>query len=371
MIQSIKSFLKISLSSLVGIVILLSCDKDDNVPVDDVKPLVISIDDFSTSIDENPTSETVLGKVSGDFKELDVTFMLKDERPAGAMTIKESTRELVVADTTLWDFETNPEIKATVVATSGEKEVTGSVVITLKDVKELNVGKNGLIAYYSFDNKTLSDSLSNFPDLISAGDGKDPRPDFDRNGDINAIIFESGKHLKLPSQDALVDQDKTFSLSVWVYPQGTRQVMQTILHKKFDYELRVSPGEYISPVSYYSAITYGIAGDDPNKWGKNLRLSRSNAVNFGSSPRRLRWSHLAIVCDGKSVSVYLNGGKIYTDDLQSDKFVNSGHDLLIGASTDEKGDITAKYLGTVDDLRYYNRALTDSQVKALAEVSAK
>ncbi|MCB0495071.1 MAG: cadherin domain-containing protein [Cyclobacteriaceae bacterium] len=108
-----------------------SCNKDK-------EPVVITLQDLEVTIDENPTAGRVLGTVQRSSNG-SLTFNIASQTPTGALNIIESTGELSVANATLFDFETNPTITATVAA-SGAKN-TANVTINITNVNELS-GEN-------------------------------------------------------------------------------------------------------------------------------------------------------------------------------------------------------------------------------------
>ncbi|MBG6130689.1 hypothetical protein IWQ47_002165 [Aquimarina sp. EL_43] len=117
-------------SLLIAILLLnFSCSKDDEV-------LAINLKDVKVTIDENPANGQVLGKVESD-NSSSLTFSITTQTPAGALSINKNTGELTVADATLFDFETNPTITATVSANGALNKAT--VTISINNINELNI----------------------------------------------------------------------------------------------------------------------------------------------------------------------------------------------------------------------------------------
>lgn len=341
-------------------ILMTACDNSGDEPT----PSTITASDFSTSIDENPTNGDIIGTVEASATEGTLTYTLSNQSITGALAMDTNTGELSIADASAFDFETNTSITANYTASNGTEEATGNITITINDiVSELNIGENGLIAHYTFDN-TLSDAMDNFPDMVvEGGTGLlDPAAERDRKGEISKSyrLRSDGKYIKLNNQDLLVDNDKSFTITVWVYPEGDRQITEPIIYKEFDYELQVSPGEFINPVRYNSRVQYGIPSDT-DTWGTNVFTP-----SLPAAPRRQRWSHIALVCDSDEVRVYVNGIEVDAQDITAPTFKNSDQDLYIGAILDASGNPSSRYTGRVDDFRYYNQALTETQIQALA-----
>ena len=334
------------------------------ITIKDVAETVITANDFSVSINENPANGDLIGTVQASANDNStLTYALNNQSISGAMAIDINTGKLSVADAATFDFETNPRITASYTASVGTKTVTGNITITIQDVaSELRVGENGLIAHYTFDN-TLADAMGNFPNMVFEGSSIfNPTAELDRKGGSNKAYGLSNmtKYIKLANQDALVDNDKTFTISIWVYPQGGRQVLQPVIYKEFDYELQVSPGIFINPRTYFSSVKHGTPSDT-DAWG-----TVATARQLRSAPRLQRWSHIALVCENNKVRLYVNGVEVDAQDNTAPSFKNSGKDIYIGAILDASGALSNKYVGRVDDFRYYKQALTVTQIQALA-----
>ncbi|NQY29442.1 MAG: hypothetical protein HRT69_08220 [Flavobacteriaceae bacterium] len=95
----------------------------------------LSIQDFTTAIDENPTNGDSLGTVqaNGDGT---LSYSIISQTPTGALSINASTGELTVTDATLFDFETNPTITANISVDNSVSTETSVITINLNDLTE-------------------------------------------------------------------------------------------------------------------------------------------------------------------------------------------------------------------------------------------
>lgn len=98
----------------------------------------ITTEDFTTSIDENPTQGQVLGTVKGSASQGSVSFSIASQTPANALAIDAASGQLSVATPALFDFETRQKIEATIKVTADGQEKTAQVSIALQDVNENN-----------------------------------------------------------------------------------------------------------------------------------------------------------------------------------------------------------------------------------------
>ena len=101
-------------------------------------------------------------------------------------------------------------------------------------------------------------------------------------------------------------------------------------------------------------------GDDQPWFGVNPNgaLTLYPAINAGSVPLN-QWTYVAYTWDGTQSRLYMNGNVIATNNNAPPV---GGQGMLIGA---ENGS-TLTWQGDMDELRVYNRALTDNEVKTLA-----
>lgn len=99
---------------------------------------------------------------------------------------------------------------------------------------------------------------------------------------------------------------------------------------------------------------------DPNLDETNCRISTSFGdarINIATVPREV-WVHLACSYDGSNVKTYVNGSLIDTTPLTGT--INPGSDIRLGARRDDR-----RYEGDMDELRIYDRALSEDEISDL------
>jgi hypothetical protein len=127
----------------------------------------------------------------------------------------------------------------------------------------------------------------------------------------------------------------------------------------------------IAPVStnYFVKSRYlspDFAQDFNNYWGV---ISTSSTSGVPSPPMDGNWHHLAATYDGTTLKFYVDGsfvgsslnqytGGPYPKGATVD--YQAGYTTLIGSQ-----DIFSAWSGSMDDLRFYTRILSDSDVQAL------
>lgn len=133
------------LITLFVVSLLLACSTDSNN--DDILEITttINVSDFSTSIDENPTENQSLGTINAITNQGTLSFSITDQSPNGAISIDATTGEIFVANTTLFDFETNTTISGTVQVANENIIETATFSIQINDVFEENIFEGNAI----------------------------------------------------------------------------------------------------------------------------------------------------------------------------------------------------------------------------------
>ncbi len=127
---------KTSLIILLMLAILsIGCSKDD----ENVTQITVTTEDFSVTIDENPTEGQSIGKVTGKASEGEVSFNLSTQTPDGAMSIDTKTGELKVKDVSLFDFEIYTSITGVAIVKSGTILKEANITVKINDVDDNEV----------------------------------------------------------------------------------------------------------------------------------------------------------------------------------------------------------------------------------------
>ncbi|MBJ2174427.1 cadherin repeat domain-containing protein [Aureibaculum sp. A20] len=121
--------LKVGVLLTVFSLTIMSCSSDD--------PDSLTTANITKSIDENAADGTIVATVSGTSNAGAVSFSILNQTPAGAMTINATTGELTVADATIFDFETNPQITAEVQVATESLIENSSVIINLNNIDDI------------------------------------------------------------------------------------------------------------------------------------------------------------------------------------------------------------------------------------------
>jgi len=119
-------------------------------------------------------------------------------------------------------------------------------------------------------------------------------------------------------------------------------------------------GQYASPFSSYNAASSGFQIDTDTTNPGNYRTNKSGTAGPDFGPVTLEWVHLALVAEGTDLQYYYNGTWANTTQMYTtnDLLFNS---FKLGASRNNN----SYFDGAVDDLRVYDHALTEAQVRGI------
>ncbi|MFH6602345.1 cadherin repeat domain-containing protein [Maribacter algicola] len=120
-----RHFFKSFYVILLTFALHISCSSDDGAQV-------VNLQDLTVSLDENPANGDSVGTVQSDLPT--TNFSISSQSPAGALGIDATTGELTIADASIFDFEANPMITASVTADNAANPAI--VTIDLNDLFE-------------------------------------------------------------------------------------------------------------------------------------------------------------------------------------------------------------------------------------------
>jgi hypothetical protein len=161
--------------------------------------------------------------------------------------------------------------------------------------------------------------------------------------------------LSFDGQDACVDTDTFFpdlamplSISLWVNPAATQVEHADILGNHGEPFVGVNLQQDGTRTNWF-----GFGYGDGRRW-----------QGTGSVPLSAgRWQHLAVVCDGKTATLYVDGVKKSQDAAQGPFAANRDQDFKLG-----QGYHSGRYFhGMLSDVRLYHEALSAAAVAELAK----
>lgn len=207
-------------------------------------------------------------------------------------------------------------------------------------------GEEGLVARWEFD-ETLADTTENCFHAATIGEASYSNRDAYRQSGTASLRLDGSHFLQLPY--GLVSTD-AFTLTMWVFWYGSTSGAGQRL-----FELASSPDSYI-------ALT-------PST-GKAMQLSfvHDGQTQTLDAPSKLavsKWRHVAVSVSADSVSLYVDGECVAstTDITLRPSDIRPVFNHLGRSAFNSSVPMLKAYL---DDVRYYNYALTGDDILSLA-----
>jgi uncharacterized repeat protein (TIGR01451 family) len=178
-----------------------------------------------------------------------------------------------------------------------------------------------------------------------------------------AFSFDGSGEVSVLSQPSLNVQQ--LAIDAWVFPTsyGSGEV-KYIVSKELDnsnqvqYEFAINNSYDTIPngnLIYYLAGVNGLPNDG-HSW-----------VNAGGSVPLNTWTHVALTFDGSTAKTYLNGELKRTVTNLTGNVSTSSNPLRIGSG----GQPTQRFVGEIDEVDLFNRALCDSEIRAIYDGGSK
>ncbi|HET7216819.1 MAG TPA: DUF1553 domain-containing protein [Vicinamibacterales bacterium] len=212
----------------------------------------------------------------------------------------------------------------------------------------------GLIAHYELDG-SFSDISGRYQHgRTVAGD-----PTFDPGQIGRAASFDGDTEVSFGSIGRF-DRGDAFSLALWVKGRGNTPmaVLQKREGKRHGYALEFEDPVLVDIQKWAARMTVSLAADSP---AGGIRVRTRNRLRYGD------WYHVAVTYNGSGKAA---GVKVFVDgkpaDLELVEDRLTGSIAIDAPLTVGNRAFTKPFVGQIDDLRLYSRALPDEQITRLA-----
>ncbi len=244
--------------------------------------------------------------------------------------------------TTLWVIPPGCSNRIPVTVTVTQPPIDLGVTCT-------SVSPNGLVAHYPLDNNSI-DVSGNNNHMVSQGPGITYGPD--RYGNPNsAVVMTANNYLEAPNSTSLNSPRSVMTLAGWVkisrWGQNYAGENYAAFFSKgngsqFTFQYRLYPTDQNLVAS-------------ANQW--QIGFQRPFGFQLG------QWYHIACTYDAQKFKYYVNGDLIGTVPSNT-PLPTDANPLNLGS--DNTGAIK-KLIGSADDARIYNRALSELEIRTLAD----
>jgi hypothetical protein len=206
-------------------------------------------------------------------------------------------------------------------------------------------GKNGLAAWWAFEGDFKDSAGTNHG--TAKGDAKIVTDA--QHGQV-LQLDGIGDYVEAPNSPSLNLTGDKVSMAAWANFDSVATV-QMIVCKVFSNTTHVSP--------YFSYGLHTLANGQPRVW-----ISRtggaSNAAGTAGTFKAGTWHHVAGVYDGARLRLYVDGNLVGSANATGNL---AGYDTVLRMGTN--GSLTESTAGKLDDVRVYNRALSDGEIRYL------
>ena len=222
---------------------------------------------------------------------------------------------------------------------------------TAQQITPAAVVSDGLVAYYPFEG-----NCNDFSGKNNHGNAEGNLTFVDAKVG-KGIKFDGASYIDIKDSDSL-DLTDGLTFAVWIYREEdpTNSPYTTILCKDESY----------SDLPYRLILEYG-----HRRPGVSLRDESSSSYNNFSSNTVVdikNWTYVAVTWNGSNLKFYKNG--VFADSTETERVSSlycNNQNLLIGILA---ADSTVFFNGMMDEVRIYNRALSDGEVKLLYDAKA-
>jgi len=209
--------------------------------------------------------------------------------------------------------------------------------------------ERGLVAYYSFDDCSAKDLSGNGNDGIIYG--------------AKCVNGKFGKALRFDGVDDYVDCGnrliynlETFSLVAWVKDVTDINQHQAVITKGEGTTMSFNLMIYRNGHAYYPRKAVVVFNDGSSYFDV------ASTTDIGGETG---WFFLVGTYDGSALKIYVNGVEENSRSTTATPATTS-EKLIIGAR-DNEGTLECYMNGIIDEVRIYNRALSEEEIRALYE----
>ena len=188
----------------------------------------------------------------------------------------------------------------------------------------------------------------------------------------NSVNFINHNQIVTISDDSSLHSDRDLTISVWIYP-GALEAEAGVIVSKINGNVdcpasggNCSDREYFLSINQTGRIQFQLTPIGRIGIGSVNCQTSAGAVPFG------QWSHIVAraSADPQEMKVFVNGNVAMTckQPALSSGIRTSDGQVSIGRMTKTSwGAFDLPFNGRIDELRIYNRAISESEVKALGK----
>ena len=208
---------------------------------------------------------------------------------------------------------------------------------------------SGLVTKYSFNSGNANDEVGT--NNLSVQNGA--TYGVDRFGNTNKASLLDGTDDYLKTTNPFFYPGNDFTISLWYKSNSSTQSRQTFFNTEPHGQISVG-------YNWFGDGSYDIALNDGTGW--NICSNATNGLDtfFVNGITATNWNHFVMTYDGTTWNTYLNNSTV--NSCSTGTPTSTISDLFFGSISVGPQSFFA---GLLDDIRIYNRAITQSEVTLL------
>ncbi len=216
--------------------------------------------------------------------------------------------------------------------------------------------EQGLIAYYKLDETSLGvaivDSSGNGNQGSSLGIASPQGPSTDlainSPNNLRSLQFDGvNDYVAINRSDSLQLSSGTYTQSLWLKSTST----DNNFHGVIGYQSGTNVGERYPFIYVKGTSLYAGFGTGGNSW---KGVVANNVISVG------QWSQVTVTFDGSEMNLFVNGQQVaFNSDFGGSRPTTNTNQLNIGR-------VNNQFKGFIDEVRMYDRALSEGEVSQLA-----
>lgn len=213
----------------------------------------------------------------------------------------------------------------------------------------------GLVSRWSGEGNSL--------DSIGHNDGTPLGSPTFRPGKIGqAFAFSGHNQCVFVPDSASLHFTNAFTVEAWIFPTQSGNPNSYSILVKYDGVLGVERSAFGFSITGDSALYLIVSRD-----GVHTHCAQ---VNSSSRIPTDAWTHVAATYDGSALRLYINGNLDATLPYSGGIYPGTD-DMAIGANVGgmRPGSMAAPFVGLIDELSVYNRALSPAQIKSIYQAA--
>ncbi len=268
-----------------------------------------------------------------------------------------------------WNYSLYAEYSSLMIAPDGSKNC-GYTIRCIKDTIPTTL-TNGLVAYYPFNGNANDESGNGNNGTVNGA-----TLTTDRFGYSNSSYATNSNNQYIKTQSVLQNISNTFTISLWANPQSTDLIIpegvsglegfgqQSIIHP--------SHGANWGNQSLNAGVGINV-GSNQIDITEHTHLFISSPLVYAPSSNLNGWHNIILVYSSHVPRLYVDRVLVKTGLISSIQNIrpSNGFDIIypnsgFGNSFTPNGTPTGQFVGSFDDIRIYNRALTQEEITYLA-----